>query len=711
MSHTPVFQVVLALQNLPESHLDLAGLALSPLRLDFGQAQFDLALFLVPLPEGGLQVRLDYVRDLFDAGTAERLLGHFHRLLGSVVDGSGGRISELPLLADEEREQVLRTWNQTAAEIPEEPVHRLFRQWAERTPDALAVAWNGGRLTYGELARQAEALARWLRGQGVGPETVVALSFERSPELITAALAVLEAGGAYLPVDPAQPVERKDWILRDSGATLALTSKDLFPVREGERFAPADAGSDGLAYVIYTSGSTGMPKGTELGHRGLSNLIAWHRRTYGLGPADRTTLLAGPGFDASVWEMWAALTSGASLHIPSREVVLSPPALLRWMGEEGITVSFLPTPLAEAVLFESIPKGLSLRLLLTGGDRLVRRPPPDLPYALVNHYGPTESTVVATAGRVAPVGERAPEIGSPIANTRVLILDRSLRPVPVGIAGELCLSGDGLARGYRNRPELTAERFVPEPFGAEGARLYRTGDLARWRPDGGIEFLGRADSQVKIRGFRIELGEVESALARQPGVEAAVVLAREDVRGDNRLVAYVVASEGEISTEELRRGLQRTLPEPMVPSAFVLLPELPLGPTGKVDRRALPAPERSRHESDPDFVPPRTPLEEEVAQVWRDVLGVDRIGVHDSFWALGGHSLLATRVLSRTEDLFRVDLPLQTLFASPTLGGFAALVGESVLAGEEGEALAAALAELGDLSEDEIRALIERETR
>jgi acyl-coenzyme A synthetase/AMP-(fatty) acid ligase len=422
-------------------------------------------------------------------------------------------------------------------------------------------------------------------------------------------------------------------------------------------------------------------------------------------------LLAGPGFDASVWETWAALTSGASLHIPSRDVVLSPSALLRWMGEEGITVSFLPTPLAEAVLSEPLPEDLALRLLLTGGDRLVRRPLPNLSYALVNHYGPTESTVVATAGRVAPTGERLPEIGSPIANTRVYILGRSLRPVPVGVAGEICLAGEGLARGYRKRPELTAERFVPDPFGAQGARLYHTGDLARWRPDGGIEFLGRADSQVKIRGFRIELGEVESALARQPGVESAVVLAREDVRGDNRLMAYVVASGGGVSTEELRRGLQRTLPEPMVPSAFVLLPELPLGPTGKVDRRALPAPERLRHESDPDFVPPRTSLEEEVAQVWRDVLGVDRIGVHDSFWALGGHSLLATRVLSRTEDLFRVDLPLQTLFASPTLGGFASLVGESVLAAGEGEELTAALAELGDLSDEEIRALIEQEAR
>ncbi|MEA2563042.1 MAG: hypothetical protein QOH06_4546, partial [Acidobacteriota bacterium] len=713
LSHAPVFQVALALQNLPESDLDLGDVALSRLPVDSGAAQFDLSLFLNPSAQGGMAARVDYASDLFDRGTVERLLGHFHRLLEGVAAerADGVRLSELPLLSGEEREQVVREWNRTAAEIPDEPVHRLFRQWAERRPDALAVSWSGGRLSYGVLARRVERLACRLREQGVGPETVVALCFERSPELIVSTLAVLEAGGAYLPIDPVQPAERLDWILRDSAAALLLTPKTLAAIEEmdsREESFVVEADPDALAYVIYTSGSTGMPKGTELRHRGLSSLMAWHRRYHGLGPEDRNTFLGGPGFDASIWEMWGALASGASLHIPLPEVIPAPAALLRWMVQEGITFSFLPTPLTEAVLSEPLPEGLALRTVIVGGDRLVRRPSPDIPFALFNLYGPTENTIVATAGRVSPFGDRAPDIGTPVANTRTYILDRFLWPVPVGVPGELCLAGEGLARSYRFRSELTADRFVPDPFGGQGERLYRTGDLARWRPDGGIEFLGRADSQVKIRGFRIELGEVEATLTRQPGVESAVVLAREDGDGEKRLVAYVVGPSGGTSVEELRRGLQRTLPEPMLPSAFVFLDAFPLTPQGKVDRRALPAPERSQHGAGAKFIPPRTPLEEEVARVWRDVLKVDRVGVSDSFWELGGHSLLATRVLSRIEELFEVDLPLQTLFASPRLGEFAAMVGERVLV-LEGEDIDAALAELNGMSEDEIRALMEQE--
>jgi amino acid adenylation domain-containing protein len=720
LSHAPVFQVVLALQNLPEANLDLGDVVLSRLPADPGTTQVDLGLFLIPSPQGGLLAQMEYASDLFEPGTAERLLGHFHRLLeGVTAEGADGvRISELPLLSGEEREQVVREWNRTAAEIPDEPVHRTFRQWAERRPDALAVSWSGGRLSYGELAYRADCLARRLRERGVGPETLVALCFERSPELIAAAVAVLEAGGAYLPIDPAQPAERLEWIVRDSAAAFLLTPESLTAMeRESPREEtdipadmPADAGPDGLVYVIYTSGSTGMPKGAELRHRGLSSMMAWNRRYHGIGPEDRNTFLAGPGFDASVWELWGALTSGASLHIPPPELIPAPAALLRWMAAEGITVSFLPTPITEAVLAERLSEELSLRVLIVAGDRLVRRPAPDAPFALFNLYGPSENTVTATASRVSPFGDRAPDIGTPVANTRAYIVDRFLQPVPVGAPGELCLAGEGVARSYRFRPQLTADRFVPDPFGGAGERLYRTGDLARWRPDGQIEFLGRVDFQVKIRGFRIELGEVETALTRQLGVESAVVLARED-GGEKRLVAYVVGPAGGTSAEELRRGLQQTLPEPMLPSAFVFLEAFPLTQHGKVDRRALPAPERAQHGSGAEFVPPRTPLEEEVAQVWRDVLKVDRIGVSDSFWELGGHSLLATRVLSRIEELFEVDLPLRTLFASPSLGEFAAMVGERVLVREGGQDIDAALAELNDMSEDEIRALLEQEAR
>ncbi len=675
LSHSPVFQVVLALQNLPASELDLAGVTLSPLEIDAGRTQFDLSLFLHPLPDGGLLARLNAASDLFDVATARRLLGHFHRLLEGIADGGENvRVSEVPLLDAAEREQVLTAWNRTEAEIPEEPVHRLFFQWAERAPDAPAVAWEGGSLTYGELAARALDLADRLRAGGVGPETVVALCLERSPDLLTAALAVLETGAAYLPMDPAWPEERQRKIVEDSGAVL------LPGMGGGALSRVAGEGRGGglpasLAYVIYTSGSTGSPKGTELCHRGLSSLIAWHRRTFGLGPGDRTTLAANPGFGASVWDTWAPLTAGAAVHIPPREVVLSPPAFLAWAAERGITSSYLPTPLAEAVMFEPLPAGLRLRTLFTGGDRLRRRPPESLPFALVNVYGPTECTVMVTAGKISP-GERAPDIGAAVANSRVYILDRWLQPVPVGVPGEICLAGAGLGRGYRQRPELTARTFVPNPFG-DGERLYRTGDLARRLPSGEIEFLGRFDHQVKIRGNRIELGEVETVLARQPGVESAVVLAREDVAGDKRLVAYA-AGDG-LSAPDLRKALQRELPEFMVPSAFVFLDALPLTANGKVDRRALPVPDAEEREG--ERIVERSPVEELLAGIWAGLTGVSGVGSQESFFDLGGHSLLASRMVSRVRAVFGVEIPLRAVFEEPTLAGFATLIERARRAG------------------------------
>jgi amino acid adenylation domain-containing protein len=542
-------------------------------------------------------------------------------------------------------------------------------------------------------------------------------------------LAVLKAGGAYLPIDPAYPAERVSYILGDAGTPILLTTSSILagvgavllpPVQvilldrevavdESEEPLHVETDPDGLAYVIYTSGSTGAPKGTELSHRGLSNLVAWHVRTYGLTAADRASLVAGPGFDASVWETWPPLTAGASLHAPPPDVVLSPPSLLAWMAERGITVAFLPTPMAERVLSEPVPADLSLRTLLTGGDRLSLRPAPDLPFVLVNHYGPTESTVVATSGGVSPAGYRAPHIGSPIANVRVHLLDRGLGPVPPGVPGQLCVAGPGLARGYRGRPGLTADRFVPDPLGGPGERLYLTGDLARRLPDGEIEFLERLDQQVKIRGYRIELGEIEAVLTAHPEVETAVVLARDDMPGDRRLVAYFVpAPEQAPDVAELRGFLGLRLPPYMIPAAFVLLPALPLTANGKVDRRALPVPGLSLGAAEP--IPPRTPLEREVANVWREVLGVERVGVEDNFWELGGHSLLATKVLSRLCDSVGLDLPLQALFEAPTLAGFAQRVGYHILA-SSGTEPGDLLDELDGLSVVELQALIEEETR
>ncbi|HVG06167.1 MAG TPA: amino acid adenylation domain-containing protein [Thermoanaerobaculia bacterium] len=655
-----------------------------------GVSDCDLSLFLRQTNEGRLKAVAWYASELFEAPTVRRLLDWLGVLLQNVAVEPEARISDLSLLSSEEREQVLKVWNRTATEIPPQPVHELFLQWAKRTPDALAVGWESGQLTYRDLKDRASRLAQRLQGQGVGPETVVALCLDRSPDLVTAALAVLQSGGCYLPMDPVFPAERLAWTVRDSGAVLLVTTRALAPssvpvemvllddvhAEERPSFPPlSDPGGNKLAYVIYTSGSTGTPKGCELSHHGLSNLIAWHHRTYQLGPADRSALLAGPGFDASVWETWAPLTAGASLHIPPREVIPSPSRLLDWIAERRITVMFLPTPLAEAVLAERLPEGLMLRTLLTGGDRLLVRPRSDLPFEIVNHYGPTESTVVATAGRVSPQGERKPGIGLPVANTRVYVLDLSLQPVPMGVPGELCLAGDALARGYLGRPDLTAERFLPDPFSSSGSRLYRTGDLARWLPQGDIEFLGRRDHQIKAHGYRIELGEIETSLMTHPHVEAAVVLAREGAAREPRLVAYVVPAPGqEPGIAALRSFLEAWLPSYLIPSAFVFLPTLPLTPNGKVDRRALPEPEPLKRGTYPS-----SPLELIVAEAWKEVLEVDRVDVDDSFWKLGGDSILATRVLARLENSLEVDLPLKTMFLSPTLRQFAKAVGEVIL--------------------------------
>jgi amino acid adenylation domain-containing protein len=695
LSRAPVFQVTLALQNFPFPHLDLAGLSLSPLELDLGRARYDLSLFLLPRPgREGVLAQLEYAADLFDAATVRRLLGHFQRLLAGVVaeGGESTRLSELPLMGEEERRQILQL---DAAAIPAgaADILELFAGQVRRAPEAPAVVRGGEVLSYAELDRRAGRLARRLRGLGVGPESLVAILLERSAELVVAALAALKAGGGYLPVDPAYPAERALFILRDSGARVLITAAralaalpepPLPPARVlrideedpgvdgGETAEPAaDLGPDRLAYVIYTSGSSGAPKGTELRHGGLSNLVAWHLATYALSPRDRSSLLAGPGFDASVWEMWPPLAAGATLHVPDAEVLASPPDLLAWWAAEGITVAFLPTPLAEATLAEPIPGGLALRVLLTGGDRLHRRPSPDLPFALVNHYGPTECTVVTTAGAVAPQGWRAPDIGVPIAHARAHLLDRALQPVPVGVPGELCVAGPGLARGYRGRSALTAERFVPDPFALRhGERLYRTGDLARRLPDGRIEFLGRLDRQVKLRGFRIELGEIETALLAQPGIAAAAVVLREERPADKSLVAYVAASEGEPMPAELRQALAKRLPDYMVPAAFIALKSLPMTPNGKVDLRALPAPDAERSGLGIDFVAPRNPVEEVLAAVWAEVLHCERVGIHDNFFDLGGDSIRTIQVVARSRKL-GIRVTARHLFQHQTIAELA----------------------------------------
>jgi len=451
---------------------------------------------------------------------------------------------------------------------------------------------------------------------------------------------------------------------------------------------------ENLAYVIYTSGSTGEPKGVELMHGGLLNLIFWHRRTYQVSLADKATQLAGVGFDASVWELWPYLTAGASIHMPEEDTRLLPEKLRDWLVGHEITLSFVPTPLAEALVALPWPAKVSLRAMLTGGDRLTCHVPPSLPFPLVNHYGPTESTVVTTCAVVDIHSQdgKAPPIGKPIANTLVYLLDSQLHPVPIGLPGELHIGGDGLARAYHNRPELTAEKFILNPFsGKHGARLYKTGDLARYLPSGTIEFLGRNDDQLKIRAFRIELGEIESVLAGHPGVRASVVTASEDGLGEKRLVAYATLQPPKPTVSELREHLKKQMPDYMIPSAFVILEQFPLTPNGKVDRAALPSPASANTLPEEADVAPLTVVEKTVAGIVAALLGRDRVDAEANFFELGGHSLMATQLIARVRDEFRINLPLVKVFESPTVSDLSADI-EQIL-----------VAEVEAMSEEEIQ--------
>lgn len=614
-------------------------------------------------------------------------------------------------------------------------VHRLFEEQVRRAPDAPAVVTEGICLSYGELNRRANQVAHFLRQSGVQPEHLVALCLDRSPSLIIAALGALKAGGAYVPLNPAEPPARLSFMLADAGACVVLTEAQwasklpseavLTLVLDQDQDLLAKESEDldvepepsSAAYAIYTSGSTGEPKGLLIPHRGLSNLVAWHRTAYSVTDADRSTLLAGPAFDASVWEIWPYLVAGASLHIPSAETRDTPHKLVRWFNSQGITLSYVPTPLAELLLQEPWPEQSALRALLTGGDGLHRGAGTNLPCRLFNHYGPTENTVVSTWALVDSwkEGDPPPPIGRPIANVQVYVLDSHGEPVPVGVPGELYLGGAGLARGYLNRPELTAEKFVPHPFSDEhGARLYRTGDLVRFRSDGKLEFLGRLDQQVKIRGFRIELGEIEAVLAAHPDVREAAVVMREDGGGERRLVAYIVShrihedpSHGEatILMNTVADFARSRLPSYMVPSAWMLLDSLPLSPSGKINRAVLPPPDRSQPES--TFQAPRTQAECKLASIWTELLGVSQVGLHDNFFQqMGGHSLLATRLISRIRNCFGVELPLRSVFETPTVAGLARAIVQQQAAIADTAELELWLREVEALPEDAARAFL-----
>ncbi|MGB7865819.1 MAG: non-ribosomal peptide synthetase [Candidatus Sulfotelmatobacter sp.] len=579
-------------------------------------------------------------------------------------------------------------------------VPQLVAQQAAAHPEAVAVVSSSQRLTYAELDRSANQLAHYLRATGVGEEHVVGLHLERSPASVISALAVLKAGAAYLPLDPSLPAERLRYMLTDAnvsvvmsqGANAELLPKHTWSVLDWERLHPLLDGypsdyprsvvtAESLAYVIYTSGSTGQPKGVEATHGGLRNLIDWHIRAFEVTAADRASLQAVVGFDAAVWELWPYLAAGASVHIPQGSVRSNPDAIREWLLTQKISITFLPTTLAEQMLLLEWPLDTALRILLTGADTLRRRPSPGLPFTLVNNYGPTEGTVVATSGRVKPedADGHMPSIGRAIDNTQIYILDEMMQPVREGDSGELFIGGAGVARGYRNNPVLTAEKFVRNPLGGSD-RLYRTGDRARFLPGGEIEFLGRLDEQIKIRGYRVEPNEIINALNTYPGVQASAVAVEAD-KAEKRLIAYVVLTPGaKVDPTGLRQMLSRQLPDYMVPAMLIRVDALPLTANGKVDYAALPAPTAANALADDRFVAPRTMVEERLAGLLRPLLHVDRVSVKDNFFLLGGHSLLGTQLISRISESFGVELSLLSLFDHPTLEEMSVEVEKLILA-------------------------------
>jgi amino acid adenylation domain-containing protein/non-ribosomal peptide synthase protein (TIGR01720 family) len=705
LSRNPLVQVLISVQNMPMEELRLPGLQLSVIELDRHDAHADLTLFVTEVGDGAQGV-LEYDAELFEPATIDRMATHLLTMLAAAAADASQPVSALALMPAEEVRALRLSDGVAVGVAPAEFVDAQVRAHAALNPDAIAVTDGEVSYTYRELDARAAQLARQLQQLGVTAEVRVPVLMHRCADGVVALLAVLKAGGAYVPLDPALPDARIAFALDDTRAPVILTQARYRSRLQQARPTPlicvdalalaAEAplsgaaprravAAENLAYVIYTSGSTGQPKGVEVTHAGLANLIGWHRRAYDITPRDRATHLAGVGFDASVWEIWPYLSAGASVHIPPAETLLDPQGLWRYLEQQRITVCFMPTPLAETALRHTLPEGLALKALLTGGDRLTCGADRAWPFLFVNHYGPTENSVVATAYTLRPGDPQTPPIGRGIDNVTLHVLDRRLHPVPCGVHGELFIGGPSLARGYQHRPDLTAERFIPNPFSAvPGARLYRTGDVVRRLPTGELEFVGRNDHQVKIRGFRIEIGEIESAIRSHAAVVDAVVQVRGD-GGDARLVAYVVPSaEGTATTEEelrasLRASLKDRLPEYMVPAVIVVMAAFPLSPNGKIDRRALPPPGSQPQDDAVMAAPPRSGVERVIAEVWCEVLGCDRVSVHDNFFDLGGHSLLLIRVHTELRQRLQRPIAVVDLFKHPTV---ASLAGHLAPAGE-----------------------------
>ena len=696
----PFFQTVMSLEAPMARPPD--GWDLSHLDVDMRTTKFDLYLEMNARPDG-LGGRFVYATDLFSVDTIARMAGHYAALLAAVAEDPTRTLSALPMLDPAERRRVLVDWAKAPDAYPDPAtVHGVFEAQAARAPDAIAVLDDTTRMTYAELDARASALARRLRTLGVERDVVVGLHAGRSPALVAAMLGVLKAGGAYLPLEPTQPGERLALMAEDAGCRILVADRGAPPVDfrgivhtvwldeivPREREHGADVDPDALAYVMYTSGSTGRPKGVAVPHRGILRLV--HGDSYAHFGADETFLhLAATAFDAATFEVWGALLHGARCVVLPGGIP-TPTALRHAVRTHGVTAVLFTTAFFNAVVDEAPDALRGLRQILVGGEAMsaahVARAAALVPEArFVNGYGPTETTTFAVCYAVTPPlspNATSVPIGRPIAGTEVYVLGRHREPVPVGVPGELYIGGAGLARGYINRPDLTAERFVPHPFEARpDARLYRSGDLARWRPDGTLEYLGRLDAQVKIRGVRVEPAEVEAVLGTHPAVrEVAVVAADGERPNDVRLVAYVVPGRGVPPTAaDLRDFVKRRLPSAFVPSTFMLLDALPVGPTGKLDRRALPA-ARPMRDTRP-IVRARGPLKLQLAEIWRELLGVPQVGATDDFFELGGHSLLAVRMLQRVQDLYGAALPLAVLYTNPTIDGLS----EALIASEPAE--------------------------
>ncbi|BDA68754.1 hypothetical protein CAL7716_029200 [Calothrix sp. PCC 7716] len=698
LSHTPLFQVMFVLQNAPMSALELPGLTISYLPIDNGTAKFDLTLHMTETVEG-LSGAFEYNTDLFQESTIKRIAGHLQTLLEGIAANPQQRLSELTLLTESEQHQLLLKWNNTKVGYPQQKcIHELFEVQVERTPDAVAVVYENQQLTYRKLNARANQLAHYLRSLGVKPEVLVGICVERSLDMVIGLLAILKAGGAYLPLDPSYPTKRLAYMLEDSQPGVLLTQQYLLEslpnhkaqvicvdsdwelIADESTENPASSITvDNLAYVIYTSGSTGKPKGAMNTHSAISNRLLWMQDTYQLTSADTVLQKTPFSFDVSVWEFFFPLMTGARLVVAQPEGHRDTDYLVNLILQQQITtLHFVPSMLQVFIEAEGLEKCQSLVRVIASGEalsaQLQQRFFNRLDAQLYNLYGPTETAVDVTfwqCKKDSVTNQNTVPIGRPIANIQIYLLDNYLNPVPMGVMGEVYIGGVGVGRGYLNRPDLTAEKFIPNPFSKQTERLYKTGDKARYLPNGDIEYLGRIDNQVKLRGFRIELGEIEATISQYPGVRETVVIVSEESVDSQRIVAYVVPQkEQTLEIRELRTFLEAKLPSYMVPAVFVILEALPLTPNGKIDRKALPSLELTQVSSS-NITLPSTPIENLLAGIWAEVLGIDKAGIDNNFFELGGHSLIATRVISQIRQVFQVELPLRYLFEKPTIAGLA----------------------------------------